>query len=452
MGATLWGPTLPAGGRAVTVWLEADLGVVDEQFQPNAVGIGTVGSLQVQGGPTWTDLSDRIVSIKIDAGFERSTQNFTGWKLEATLRNDDGHLSRHNSASPYRLAGIGSTIRTGAPIRVRARYDDGATQRDFTLFVGDVEAWNPAYDAGGYDATIKVSAVDGFARLADFDGFEQTLQGAGETTGARIRRILNNAGHRGSRSIATGAHTVQATNLASNALTEAKLTADSEGGPLWSTPDGTIVFQDRDSLATNTSAIDVQVTFADDGTPALHYLADGVEPRYDDRLLITDAAYARVGGTTQVATSKRARARARRIIQEKRTDLVCETDAQALKLARRAVGLRHEVRERVDNISFDPDAQFAPAGAVDTELQTAAWDAITSGRLSMLSLVRLIYTPVSGPGIDPFDDLEHIRGITHTITPVAWLVDLEFSSAAVWVAASRSRVGVGVVGELTVWS
>lgn len=448
MGVALWGPDLGGGVRAVTLYVEADLGVVDDNYQPNAVGIGRVGTLEVQGAATWTDITDRMVSAKVWARFDRATQGFTGWTAAVRFRNDDGHLSRHNSQSPYYLPGIGSTIRKGNPFRIRASYNNGTSVRDFDVFTGYIDDWKPAYASAGFDPTVTCTAVDDVARLATADGYEQTPAGAGESTGARMVRVLDNAGHTGLRSIAPGKHTVQATTLAQNALTEAKLTADSEGGFFYSDQSGRIIFRDRDALGTDESAITVQVTFADDESEgSVRYSAD-VDPGDDSATFITDAAYAGVGGTTQVATSNRARAQARRIVREKRTDIVCETDDQVLALAQRALALRKQVRERMNGIKFDPDAQF------DTAAQLTAWEAISSGRLGMLNLVRVLYTPVQtdGVSIDPFEDLEHITGIAHTITLTGWLVEPEFSSAEVWVAASASRVGVGRVGSMVVWT
>lgn len=455
IGAALWGPILDGGTRAVTLYVEAAFGVLDDNYQPNAVGVGTVGDIEVQAGIRWTDITDRLVVATIGARFERSTQGFTGWSATLKLRNDDGDLSRHNSQSPYYLAGIGSTIKAGNPLRIRATYDNGSSARDFDVFTGYIEAWNPSYDAAGFDSTIICTAADDFTRLSGSDGYEQTPAGAGETTGARVTRVLDNAGHTGARSIATGKHTVQATTLAQNALTEAKLTADSEGGFFYSDQSGRLIFRDRDALAEDDSATTVQVVFADDdSTGSVRYAADGVEPRYDDALLVTDAAFARVGGIAQVATSSRARAQARRIVRQTRTDLVCETDEQAYALAQRALALRQEVRERVDGIRIDPDAQFGVDGAMDAALQAEAWEAISSGRLGLLNLVQVIYTPVQPDDdtIDSFDDLEHVRGVKYTITPISWVIEPEFSSAEVWVAASASRVGVGAIGSMVVWT
>jgi len=66
-------------------------------------------------------------------------------------------------------------------------------------------------------STLTVAVSDVFTISACSTSYAQNPRGSGETSGRRIHRILDNAGHTGTRNIATGVCTVAATTLSQTA-------------------------------------------------------------------------------------------------------------------------------------------------------------------------------------------------------------------------------------------
>jgi len=98
-----------------------------------------------------------------------------------------------------------------------------------------------AYD---YDnnAVVDAQLVGIESQIASYESPALSSQGAGESAGDRINRILTNAGFNGTRYVDDGESAMQATTLEGNALSELQLTADSEGGAVYWGADGAVYF------------------------------------------------------------------------------------------------------------------------------------------------------------------------------------------------------------------
>jgi hypothetical protein len=189
-------------------------------------------------------------------------------------------------------------------------------------FRGYVLAWNESWYRGVDSSTVGVACVDELGSLARFDGYEQSPVGDGELFGLRMHRILDTAGHGGSRQIEVGEHTMQPTTLAGNCVSELKLVADSEGGTVWVEGDGTIVAEGRDSVFSDSRSNSVQASFGD-GDGELPYR--DVTLAYDGDIVANVVAFASSGGTAQTVDDLTSRA----LYGDKRyarSDLVCEGD------------------------------------------------------------------------------------------------------------------------------
>lgn len=390
-----------------------------------------------EGGTTWTDVSQWVTGVKTNRSFSQELTAYTAGRLSLTLDNTDGRFSPDNLSSPYRV-GSSTAIGILRPVRVTATYGG----MSWALFTGRLEEWTEAY-AGLEGARVDVSAIDGFADLGAFDGFEQPATGTSDGYGARIERILANAGYLGDRAVDVGVHTFQATTLAQNALTELKLTADSEGGAVWLAANGTFYADGQNALIEKARSNTVQVTFSNLDTDArgIGYELTGFSPAYDGSQVKNIAAYARVGGTQQsyIADASRALYGDR---QASRTDLVCETDEQVQLLARRYVGLYSDPERRIEGVSFSPMLQ--PTAAKVAE----AWSALATDRIQLRALVLLNHMTHAG-----FTITKHlfVRGISHSITPKGWDVDVTFTSATIWHALVDSRWDVGA-WDTAAWS
>jgi hypothetical protein len=206
----------------------------------------------------WVDISAYLRSLSTSRRFSRDIQVWEAGTAQAVLDDRDGRFSPSNMSSPYVTGGV-TGIRPWRPVRYRATYA-GVT---YDLYRGYVQSWQESWTPGHADAEVTISCADELARLAAFDGLEQAPVGAGETSGRRIHRILDNAGHVGERSVDDGRTTMQATTLSGDAVAELKVTTDSEGGALWIDADGSVDFDHGYALIENTRSNTVMATFAD---------------------------------------------------------------------------------------------------------------------------------------------------------------------------------------------
>lgn len=320
----------------------------------------------------WTDLASFAESISIRSGRKRTLESFSAARLTATLDNSDRRFDPTNLDGPY-VVGTNSAIVPMRPVRALADYD-GIT---YPLAYGYTDGWDITWDDPAMSTTV-LSATDAFKVLSDFDPLEVAPVGAGEDSGARINRVLDNAGWSSTaRDIDAGNSTLQATNLSSNALTELKLVADSELGQLYAAPDGRITFDNRSARASGVRSLNPQALFGDAGTIMLTGYPYGlgsygaglygggsdttVELPYadlsiafDDELIRNRANIARVGGTTQSASD--ADSIARNLTHtHTRTDLLLESDTESADYARTIVARHKDNELRFDSLVLEPD-------------------------------------------------------------------------------------------------
>ena len=434
VGVTGWG--------GVTLWVEMDLSQAVDDVGSGAVAYQALWDVAVwdadqwTDGTLWTDVTEWVLDVQTDRAFSRELSSYTAGRCAVTLDNSDGRFSPDNTSSPYRI-GTSTSIGVLRPIRVRASY--GGVE--WSLFTGRIEEWPETFQ-GLEGATVTVTAVDAFAELASFDSYEQTPAGASDTFGARIERILTNAGFDGDRRIDVGEHTMQATTLAQNAVTELKLTSDSEGGSVWVGGDGIFYADGQNALIEKARSITVQALFSNsDDDTAIGYEIDSVQPLYDGSQVVNIAAFARVGSTVQTYTSEMSRA-LYGDRQSERSDLICETDPQVAYLCEREVALHQSPERRIEKLRYLPQLQPSAARIVE------AWNALAEGRLMLRSLAQVQHTTAAGYTIDK---LVYIRGIHHRISRDNWSVDLDFTSATVLARFYGSRWDVGVWDE-SAWS
>lgn len=369
---------------------------------------------------TWTDITAHVKEFTTRRKFGRDLQAWEAGSAQVILKNQDGRFSPSNLTGPYVSAGV-TQIRPWRPLRISAIYA-GVTYR---LFTGYAMAWEEDYGkAGSAEANVTVPCVDEMARLAAFNGYAQTPQGSGETSGERIQRILNNAGHTGGRNIDVGRTTVQATTLAANAVTELKLTADSEGGAVYIDTDGTVVFENEYALLENTRSNTSQATYGD----AVGQIAYEDAPlAYNGDLIQNIASFARAGGTAQIAADNVSRA-LYGDHQAARTDLVCESDAQVAGLAGFYVA-RYK----------DPELRFVSVTLRARENLPVMMPQVL-GRLVRDKVTVARETPDG----DTISRVCHIAGVSHTVTSDNWSTTFDLWSATPYAEFNTSLWDVGV--------
>jgi len=378
-------------------------------------------------GVTYQDLSSRLRGFGTKRSFDQTLdrwQSGSGWAL---LDNRDGDLSPSNPAGAY-VVSSASTILPGRRFRLRAHYG-GVT---YGLISGVIDNWQEEIISAGPgtgDATVRVSIVDDWAELAAVDGLEVAPEGAGDTFGSRVDRILLAAGFRGARSLDPGEATMQATTLSSGPVAELEATALAEGGTIWPDADGVLQASGRYGLVDSPRSREVQATFGDLDPAHLPY--SDPQPAYDRRLLCNVAVYTRTGGTPQTADDDASRARygLKRAVE---SALICESDGQALALAQWKVARFREPRRRIDRITVSPRSRPA-------EL----WPVVLAARER--DLWRVVHHPPGGYTDDVYC---HIVGTEHTVQPGGeWTVTVDLWSAEPYLTYSTSRWGVALWGR-----
>jgi hypothetical protein len=432
--STPLGPgTYSRTGTTTSATAVATMGLVAVSVQPPGVVLtveaalsaatGTYGAWDAglwdtaTWGPdeVWADISAFVREFHIDRKFSHEVQSWDPGTATVVLSNRDGRFSSDNLSGPYVVAGV-TAIRPERPIRIRATHAGII----YNLYRGYIVDWVDTWVEGHTDAYVTVPCVDEMAALADVDGLEQSPQGAGETSGQRIHRVLNAAGHTGMRNIAVGRVTVQATILAANAATELKLVEDSEGGGLFIGGDGTVVFEDQYALLEQARSNTIQATFGD-GTGTELPCSD-VTPTNGGDQIKNEVSYARVGGTAQTVTDLTSRA-LYRLKRKTRTDLVCETDAQALALATFDLEKFKAPAKRISRIEVLPRAN--PAQLFPQVL----------GR-RMRDLVRVVARPLGSPVVtrDCF-----VAGVHHQVVEDDWVTTFDLWDATVYRTYANSR-------------
>lgn len=413
----------------VTAW-GGDVSITVEIGLSAATGVYGVWDSDVWDTGTWgpdelwTDVSAYVRSFSTDRGFSRGVQTWQAGTATVVLDNRDGRFSPANLAGPYVTGGI-TQIRPLRPIRILATYDSVS----YPIYRGYVLEWTDSWAGGAdADAVTTVTCADELTRLTAVDGMETTPAGAGELSGLRVHRVLDAAGHTGVRDVDEGVTTLVATDLSDNTLAELEAVAVTEGGALYVTEDGSVRFAGRYALIDEPRSYTSQATFSDDGT-ALSYV--DAEVAYDSDLVVNYASYARDGGTPQNVYDLTSRALYgdRR---DTRTDLLCDTDAQALTLA------QWQVQQYKD-----PELRFTTLTVKPRRDPAQLWPQVL-GRI-IRDMVTVVRNP---PGGYELSQPCHIAGISHDVPNGAdWTVTFQLWSASAYAAYAASRWDTGVWDE-----
>lgn len=288
---------------------------------------GKLDTAELAPDDLWVDVTDRVSSLTTRRGATRTAGpnvRYEAGTCTVVLRNEDRALDPTNLDGPYVAGGV-TQVEPMRKVRIRATWDDVT----YSLFWGYADGWQVTYP-GLNKSDVILTATDAMKVFAAWDRDESASAGAGETTGARIDRILDAADWPDAdRIIATGDSTVQATTLANNTLTELLLTADSEMGELYIDAEGRVVFRNRHALVEDTRSNTSQGTFGDED-PELRYVDAPLD--YDSDSIYNLISIARDGGTAQVVEDAASRT-AYLTRSYQRHDLILETDAECLSYA-----------------------------------------------------------------------------------------------------------------------
>ncbi len=376
----------------------------------------------------WQPISNLILSIKIRRGKERFGRRFRTGTGVLVVDNPDGRWLTGDSMFPGDLVRIRVRVDGGNPDALPQPIPPGWSWMDngntwfaagslimddtvegesntYQVFFGRVNAATDTVKAGR-DVT-RFELVDQMASLAVIDKDALPSQGAGELSDVRMQRILDNAGQQLNRLTVLGdaQMTMAATTLAKNALEEAQLTAETEGGDFWYDTEGDAVFGTRDWLTTEDRSVEVQATFGGSGLP----ITDSLTVR-DLQLVVNQASIANTGGTVQSAQDDVSISRYS-LRTFRRLDLLGDSDANSLFLANRFVAQLANTRPRL---------RFVELPVISTDAATDA------GVLRFGDRIRATVESIHGWA---FTFETHIIGITHEMVGDQWTVRYDLDDA-----------------------
>lgn len=285
------------------------------------------------------DLTPNVRNIVINRGRNLQRDTYEAGSAVVRVYDPDGAWNPQNPASPY--------YPYLTPLRkVRISATTATTQK--FLFSGYTTEYRYYYDQAENMGYVDIYVSDAFRLFQLSQVTSVSGATAGQDTGARIGKILDAISFPASmRTLATGNSLCIAdpgTNRTS--LAALKNAEYSEQGAFYIDGSGNAIFKNRNTVVSSIAA-----------TPIEFNQTTGIPYRnlvfaFDDKLIINQSQMTRYGGTMQSAenTASVVKYFAHGYNQ---TDLVIDTDANALNIARTYVATRAETTIRIDAMTVD---------------------------------------------------------------------------------------------------
>lgn len=287
------------------------------------------------------DLTSMVYSIKITRGRNIQKDTYEAGTAVIRVLDPNSYFNPQNTQSPF--YGYLLPLRK---IRVSATT---ATTQSF-LFSGYVTEYRYTYPTNQDTGFVDIFVADAFRLFQLAQIVTVSGQAAGQSTGTRINKILDTMSFPASmRTIDTGDSLCQAdpgtTRTGLNALKNVEF---SEGiGAFYIDGAGNAIFKSRSNVQKSIAGTPIQFNQTT-GIPYQQPLAF----TFDDKLIINQATMTRVGGTAQYAENTTSIARYFPHIYNE-SNLVIDTDANALNIARTYVATRAETTLRVDQMQVN---------------------------------------------------------------------------------------------------
>ena len=335
------------------------------------------------------DLSDQTLRIKTNRGRNIYRDTYESGYCTIRVNDPDSYFSPQNTASPY----YGKL----QPLR-KLRISATVGSSGYFLFSGYVTEYKYTYPTNQETGFVDITAYDAFRLFQLANVTTVTGSSAGQDTGTRIAKILDTVSFPTSmRALDTGnSLTIADPATSRTSLAALKNCETSEQGAFYVNASGTAVFKNR----TNTISSAAGTPIAFNQTTGIPY-AD-LKFSFDDKLIVNSASFTRSGGTAQTASD------ATSIAQyfphsASFTDLVIDTDANALNLAKIYVATRQATTIRIDEMTLD---------LLNTSVTTATV-------LGIDYFQPVTITNIQPDGSTIVKNLQ-VQGIAHDITPNSW--------------------------------
>jgi hypothetical protein len=301
------------------------------------LGTNTLGTSSLPE-PT-VDLTPNVYEISITRGRNIQRDQYEAGQCTVRVLDPLSYFNPQNTASPY----YGYLV----PLRkLRVSATTSTTQK--YLFSGYAIEYRYTYPVNQETGYVDIVCQDAFRLFNMANVNTITDSGAGQTTGTRIGKILDQVSFPSSmRTVATGANTCIADPATNRTSLQALKNAEfSETGAFYMDGSGTAIFKSR-----------AQVLASLASTPTAFNQTGGIPYKnlkyaFDDKLIINQANLGRVGGTVQVVTNQTSVDKyfPHSVTQ---TDLVAETDTIVSEIAKEYIATRQETTIRIDEMTVD---------------------------------------------------------------------------------------------------
>jgi hypothetical protein len=303
---------------------------------------GVIGTSQLGDSPVATpiiDLSSQTRQIKIKRGRNIMRDTYEAGNCTVRVIDQNGDFNPQNPASPY--FGFLTPLRK---IRVAATTP---TTQSF-LFSGYVTDYKYTYPVGQELGYVDINCADAFRLFAMANVTTVASATAGQSTGTRIDKILDQVDFPSSmRFVDAGSTTVQADPATTRSSLSAIQVAEfTEQGAFYVRADGEVDFKDRASVVGSLASAPIEFN----QTTGIPY--SNLRFAFDDKLIINSATMTRIGGTT--VSSSDVDSVAKYFPHGMNVEnLIAQTDAQVQDIADIYVATRKETTIRIDAMTID---------------------------------------------------------------------------------------------------
>lgn len=271
--------------------------------------------------------------------------------LSAALNNDDGRFHPANLAGPYVSAGR-SQVRPMLPARFGVLYSGDVywAWRGFVEGAFEISYPSPNHSVATFNATDAQMVLSSVSRAAG------PGVGAGESAGARVRRILTSVSWPTTdRRVDNGQTPLQATTLEGDPWAELLLVQDTELGEIYVDAVGKVVFKGRYAILTETLSTTSQATF---GTWAQPGELPHESKTYDAGNVADIRNVHRIGRAGGVPQEVRDEPSVAEFLEHthERIDLLMQTDTEAADYARYLLALSKDPADTFTELVIDPRA------------------------------------------------------------------------------------------------
>ena len=348
------------------------------------IGVGTFASTETP--ELVVDLSSTTRQITITRGRNIQRDTYEAGTAIVRVLDPDSYFNPQNTLSPYY-----PNVVPLRKLRISAK-TGGVTN---WLFSGYTTEYRYTYDQSEQMGYVEIYCTDAFRlfNLAQLSTIADAT--AGQTTGTRIGKILDQMDFPVLlRQISTGSTTCQADpGTTRNGLDALKNAEFTEQGALYVDSEGSLVFKDRSQVVGSLGETPIEFN----QTTGIPY--KNLQFAFDDKLIINNADFTRVGGTTQIVTNPASVAKYFPHGNVE-SNLIAQTDAQVLDIASIYVATRAETSIRIDAMTVD---------LLDTDVPTS-----TMLGLDYFSAVRISNVQPDGSTI--VKTLQ-VQGLAWQITP-----------------------------------